>query len=152
MWNLKYDRNECTCETDSQRTDLWLLRGRGLGRVEWESGVSRGWTNKVLLHSTDYIHYPRIKVKDSEVTQSCPTLGDPMDCSLQGSVREIFQERVLEWVAIILLHGIFPTQESNPMINHNGKEHFKKNVYICITKSLCCTAEINTNIIKISHT
>ena len=33
--------------------------------------------------------------------QSCPTLCDPMDCSLQGSsVHGIFQARVLEWVAI----------------------------------------------------
>ena len=32
---------------------------------------------------------------------SCPTLCDPMDCSLPGSsVREIFQARVLEWGAI----------------------------------------------------
>ena len=30
--------------------------------------------------------------------QSCPTLSDPMDCSLPGSaVRGIFQARVLEW-------------------------------------------------------
>ena len=37
----------------------------------------------------------------SEVTQSCLTLCDPMDCSLPGSsVHGIFQERVLEWVAI----------------------------------------------------
>ena len=41
------------------------------------------------------------KVKESEVTQSCPTLCDPMDCSLAGSsVHGIFQARVLEWVAI----------------------------------------------------
>ena len=33
--------------------------------------------------------------------QSCPALGDPMDCSLRGSsVHGIFQARVLEWVAI----------------------------------------------------
>ena len=33
--------------------------------------------------------------------QSCPTLSDPMDCSLPGSsVHGIFQARVLEWVAI----------------------------------------------------
>ena len=38
---------------------------------------------------------------ESEVTQSCPTLCDPMDCSLPGSsVHRIFQARVLEWVAI----------------------------------------------------
>ena len=43
-----------------------------------------------------------MKVKsESEVAQSCPTLNDPMDCSLQGSsVQGIFQARVLEWGAI----------------------------------------------------
>ena len=42
------------------------------------------------------------KVKsESEVTQSCLTLSDPMDCSLpRSSVHGIFQARVLEWVAI----------------------------------------------------
>ena len=41
-----------------------------------------------------------MKVK-SEVAQSCPTLSDPMDCSLPGSsVHGIFQARVLEWGAI----------------------------------------------------
>ena len=38
--------------------------------------------------------------KTSEVTQSCLTLCDPMDCSLPGSsVHGIFQARVLEWGA-----------------------------------------------------
>ena len=33
--------------------------------------------------------------------QSCPTLSNPMDCSLPGSsVHGIFQVRVLEWGAI----------------------------------------------------
>ena len=43
-----------------------------------------------------------MKVKsESEVTQSCLTPRDPMDCSLPGSsVRGIFQARVLEWGAI----------------------------------------------------
>ena len=37
---------------------------------------------------------------ESEVTQSCPTLSDPMDCSLLGSsIPGIFQARVLEWGA-----------------------------------------------------
>ena len=35
----------------------------------------------------------------SEVAQLCPTLSDPMDCSLpDSSVHGIFQARVLEWV------------------------------------------------------
>jgi len=43
-----------------------------------------------------------MKVKsESEVAQSCPTLSDPMDCSLPvSSVHGIFQTRVLEWGAI----------------------------------------------------
>ena len=43
-----------------------------------------------------------MKVKiQSEVAQSCPTLSNPMDCSLPGSsVHGIFQAGVLEWVAI----------------------------------------------------
>ena len=45
-----------------------------------------------------------MKVKsESEVTQSCPTLSDPMDCSLpDSSIHGIFQARVLEWGAIAL--------------------------------------------------
>ena len=43
-----------------------------------------------------------MKVKsESEVAQSCPTLSNPMNCSLPGSSDHgIFQARVLEWVAI----------------------------------------------------
>ena len=38
---------------------------------------------------------------ESEVAQSCPTLCNPMDCSLPGfSIHGIFQARILEWVAI----------------------------------------------------
>ena len=40
-------------------------------------------------------------VSESEVTQSCPTLCDPIYCSPAGSsVHGIFQARILEWVAI----------------------------------------------------
>ena len=55
-----------------------------------------------------------IKVKsESEVTQSCLTLQDPMDCSLPGSsVHGIFQARVLEWGAIA-----FSVWNSLPTIN-----------------------------------
>ena len=49
---------------------------------------------------------------ESEVTQSCLTLSDPMDCSLPGSsIHGIFQATVLEWVAIafspILLDSVY---------------------------------------------
>ena len=57
---------------------------------------------------------------ESEVAQSYLTLWDSMDCSLPGSsLHGILQGRVLEWVAIFLLQGIFPTQGSNPGLPHS---------------------------------
>ena len=55
-----------------------------------------------------------MKVKsESEVTQLCPTLRDPMDCSLPGSsVHGIFQARVLEWVAIDFSNAMKVKSES----------------------------------------
>ena len=39
--------------------------------------------------------------RESEVGQLCPTLSNPMDCTLPGSsIHGIFQARVLEWGAI----------------------------------------------------
>ena len=48
-----------------------------------------------------------MKVKsESEVAQSCPTLSDPMDCSLPGSsIHGVFQARILEWGAIAFSIG-----------------------------------------------
>ena len=40
--------------------------------------------------------------------QSCPTLHDPMDCSLPGSsILGIFQARILDWVAISFSRGSY---------------------------------------------
>ena len=49
-----------------------------------------------------------MKVKsESEVAQSCPTLSDPMDCSLPGSsFHGIFQAKVLDWVAIAFSYRV----------------------------------------------
>ena len=47
-----------------------------------------------------------LKVKESEVAQSCLTLCDPMDCSPPGSsVHGISQARILEWGAIAFSRG-----------------------------------------------
>ena len=55
-----------------------------------------------------------MKVKsESEVVQSCPTLSDPMDCSLQGSsIHGVFQARVLEWGAIA-----FSNEDNGKLLN-----------------------------------
>ena len=47
-----------------------------------------------------------LKLKWSDVAQSCPTLCNPMDCSRSGSsIHRIFQARVLEWIAISFSRG-----------------------------------------------
>ena len=60
----------------------------------WDSpGTNTGVSCHFLLQC--------MKVKsESEVTQSYPTLSNPMDCSSPvSSIHGIFQARVLEWVA-----------------------------------------------------
>ena len=76
----------------------------------WDSpGKNTGGSCHFLLQCS--------KVKSqSEVAQSCPTLRDPMDCSLPGfSIHGIFQARVLEWGAIAFSDsGSSP--DENPLI------------------------------------
>ena len=49
-----------------------------------------------------------VRKKESEVAQLCPTLCDPMDCSLPGcSVHGIFQAKILEWITISFSRGFF---------------------------------------------
>ena len=51
--------------------------------------------------------------------QSCPTLCNPMDCSLSGSsIHEIFPGKSAGLDCHFLLQGIFPTQESNLGLPH----------------------------------
>ena len=75
-----------------------------------------------------------MKVKsESEVAQSCPTLGDPMNCRPPGSsVPGIFQARVREWGATPVLiafsgsvwrvfchcdfHSVCPLMEKDKML------------------------------------
>ena len=51
---------------------------------------------------------------ESEVSQSSPTLCDPMDYTVHG----ILQPRILEWVAFLFSRGSFPTQGWNPGLPH----------------------------------
>ena len=49
----------------------------------------------------------------------------------------------IEWINKVLLYST-GNYFQYPVINHKGKEYIKKNIYMCITESLCCTAEIGT--------
>ena len=61
---------------------------------------------------------------ESEVAQSCPTLSDPLDYGSPGSsIHGIFQARVLEWGAIM-------------MVSH---ALFSENVSVAIIMLMCCS-------------
>ena len=48
----------------------------------------------------------KLELSFSEVAQSCATLCNPMDYSLAGSfIHEIFQARILQWIAISFSRG-----------------------------------------------
>ena len=56
---------------------------------------------------------------ESEVTQLCPTLSYPMDCSPPGSfVHGIFQARVLEWVPLPSPSGLLLSNKRNVHTQH----------------------------------
>ena len=71
---------------------------------------------------------------ESEVSQLCPTLSDPMDCSPPGSsIHVIFQAGVLEWVAIAfssrpphspLIKSLHPTQHPRPQVFRRATQQF----------------------------
>ena len=77
-----------------------------------------------------------MKVKsESEVAQLCPTLRDPMDCSLPGSsIHGIFQARVLEWGAIA-----FSVIACLTVCNVYGGNHNEKLVTTWVTLMTCRT-------------
>ena len=61
---------------------------------------------KAVLELTRHISLVISTSKWSEVLLSCPTLSDPVDCSLPGfSIHRILQVRILEWVAISFSRG-----------------------------------------------
>ena len=103
--NLEWDR----------LLSLWILE-RPFIFQRWNRGTSMAWGSQSSINVN--IRYFTIdplgkpwgtcirKGKESEVAQSCPTLRDPMDCSLSGSsIHGIFQARVLEWIAISFSRG-----------------------------------------------
>ena len=85
---VKYGCESWTIKkAEHQRIDVFKL-------WYWRRLLRVPWTARRSNQST-------LKESESEVAQSCPTLCDPVDCSLPGSsVHGIFQARVLEWVAI----------------------------------------------------
>ena len=75
-------------------------------KIPWTE--ESGWLQSMGLQRVRY----GLVTQFSSVAQSCPTLCDPMNCvPPDSSVHGISQARLLEWVAIFISKGIFPTQE-----------------------------------------
>ena len=54
----------------------------------------------------EQVYLVELSMGERPHAQLCPTLCDPMDCSLTGSsIHGIFQARILEWVAISFSRG-----------------------------------------------
>ena len=77
-------------------------QGEKQGREEGEeSPTGIDWRGLDKLDDSELKLLLFSRWSESEVAQSCPTVCDPMDCSLSGSfIHDIFQARVLERVAI----------------------------------------------------
>ena len=87
--------------------------GAGEGREKSGEGVS-------FDCSTIFISLG-LPFKSVLVTQSCPTLGNPMDYSPLGySIHGIFQARILEWVAISFSKGSSQPRDGTPVSRRAG--------------------------------
>ena len=87
----------------------------------WERTV---FFQQIVLEKLD-IHIQNnevVPLKECEVVQLCPTLCDPMVCSLpRSSIHGIFQARGLEWVAIYFSRGSFQPRDQTPVSRIVGR-------------------------------
>ena len=108
QWELAAGGGAASPDTARGRNDPHPRSALPTFLTTWPQGGK-----KAVLHQGLFRHL--VRAMWSEAAQSRPALCDPMDYSPPGSsVHRIFQTRVLEWVAIVLLQGIFPTRGSNP--------------------------------------
>ena len=117
----------------------------------WDSpGTNTGVGCHFLLHC--------MKVEsESEVAQSCPTLRDPMNCSLPGSsIHGIFQATILEWGAI----AFSPILPYFPLNIYFNNFHFIKSFFSIFIKLFIkckhflykiCTFSLDLSLTKTVH-
>ena len=111
---------------------------------EYQKKKAKRWEQFLLLKW--FLNIDAKLCCEREVAQSCPTLCDPMDCSLQrSSVRRIFQARILEWIAISFSRGsswprdwtwvshivgrrltVWATRELKDLSNYSGLSNYRE--------------------------
>ena len=71
--------------------------------ITWKLSGGSPLQSRRGSHGADILtsHSPPSSNSEAKVAQSCPTLCDPMDCTVRG----IFQARILEWIAIPFSRG-----------------------------------------------
>ena len=98
-------------------SSIWPGEFHGL----YSPWVTKSWTRLSSFHFTSLFfcffpdHYLEVELlgyRRDACTQLCLTLCNPMDCSPPGSfVPGIFQERIMEWVAISFSRGSSPPRD-----------------------------------------
>ena len=109
-----------------------FLPGESQGRGEPGGLLSTGshrvghdWSDLAAAAAAERLVYSKVK-GESEVTQSCPTLCDPMDRSLRGSsIHGIFQARVLKWVVISFSRGSSPPRDRTPVSRTANRRFYR---------------------------
>ena len=88
----------------------WVVPGdcdKHMWNVAGGNQIAVGWDTELVL-----------SVCCAEITRSCPTLCDPINCRSGSSVHGILQVKNTGMGCHALLQRIFPTQGSNPCLPH----------------------------------
>ena len=110
MFEFKFQLHDGRHCVLGQMTELlfpWCLYSQNEDNNSTYCKCSLWWLNDLIYMKflAECLAHSEWKVKVS-VAQSCPTLSNPVDCSLPGSsVRGILQARILEWVAMPFSRG-----------------------------------------------
>ena len=119
---------------------LIIKRRSNMEKIHIQYPVQLKMLNLAQKHAYIYIYmYVYLCVL---ITQSCPTLYDPMNCSLPGSsVHGILQARIQEWVVISFPRGSSRPRDRTWISNIAGRFFTteppgKPYIYICTTVQL----------------
>ena len=92
----------CWGVTGNVQGRLAVLRSAGMGTGRFWGGLGASSPARIPTKCFCCLHSVRV----CSVTQSCPTLCNPMDCVPPGpSVHGILQARTLEWAAVSSSRG-----------------------------------------------